>query len=99
MNFEQTFKNIDDVLRRETDSELDYIEQTSWILFLRYLDELEQERADEAELRGEDLHATCIGRGLPLERMGHAQECQGRVRFQKAALTGPDLVNSSSTAS
>jgi type I restriction enzyme M protein len=39
--FEQNFKNIDNVLYRETDSELDYIEQTSWVLFLRYLDELE----------------------------------------------------------
>ena len=53
--FEQTFKNIDDVLRKDAgvDSELDYIGQTSWILFLRYLDELEQEKADEAALRGE----------------------------------------------
>ena len=41
--FEQTFKNIDDVLYKDAgaDSELDYIGQTSWILFLRYLDELE----------------------------------------------------------
>ena len=53
--FEQTFKNIDDILYKDagSDSELDYIEQTSWVLFLRYLDELEQERADEAALRGE----------------------------------------------
>lgn len=36
--FEQTFKNIDDVLYKETDTELDYIEQTSWILFLRYIE-------------------------------------------------------------
>jgi len=53
--FEQTFKNIDDILFKDAgaDSELDYIAQTSWILFLKYLDELEQERADEASLRGE----------------------------------------------
>jgi hypothetical protein len=30
--------------------ELDYTEQTSWILFLKYLDDLEQERALAAEL-------------------------------------------------
>ncbi len=37
--FEQTFKNIDDVLWKEAGctTELDYTEQTSWILFLRYL--------------------------------------------------------------
>lgn len=52
--FEQTFKNIDDVLWKEAgcSSELDYTEQTSWMLFLKYLDDLEVERAMEAELRG-----------------------------------------------
>ena len=44
--FEQTFKNIDDILFKDSgaDSELDYIGQTSWIMFLRYLDELENEK-------------------------------------------------------
>ncbi|MDO6809092.1 N-6 DNA methylase [Zobellia galactanivorans] len=56
--FEQTFKNIDDLLYKDSgaDSELDYIGQTSWIMFLRYLDELEREKADEAELRGEEYN-------------------------------------------
>ena len=37
--FEQTFKNIDDVLWKEAgcSSELDYTEQSSWMLFLKYL--------------------------------------------------------------
>lgn len=50
--FEQAFKNIDDVLWREAGctTELDYTEQTSWLLFLKYLDGLEQDRADEAAL-------------------------------------------------
>jgi type I restriction enzyme M protein len=52
--FEQTFKNIENVLWKEAgcSSELDYTEQTSWMLFLKYLDDLERERAMEAELRG-----------------------------------------------
>ena len=52
--FEQAFKNIDDVLRKEAGcaSELDYTEQTSWLLFLKYLDGLEQDKADEAALEG-----------------------------------------------
>lgn len=52
--FEQTFKNIDDVLWKEAgcSSELDYTEQTSWMLFLKYLDDLEGSRAIEAELLG-----------------------------------------------
>lgn len=52
--FQQVFKNIDDVLWKEAGctTELDYTEQTSWMLFLKYLDDLEVERAMEAELVG-----------------------------------------------
>jgi len=52
--FEQAFRNIDDVLWKEAGctTELDYTEQTSWLLFLKYLDGLEQDRATEAELNG-----------------------------------------------
>ena len=41
MSYQQTFKNIDDILRKDAgaSSELDYTEQTSWILFLKYLDD------------------------------------------------------------
>src|SRR5256885_9789315 len=50
--FEQAFKNIDNVLWKEAGctTELDYTEQTSWLLFLKYLDGLEQDLADEAAL-------------------------------------------------
>lgn len=53
--FEQAFKNIDDVLWKEAGctTELDYTEQTSWMLFLKYLDDLEQEKAMQAELKGQ----------------------------------------------
>ena len=52
--FEQAFKNIDDILWKEAGctTDLDYTEQTSWLLFLKYLDGLEQDRADEAALEG-----------------------------------------------
>lgn len=52
--FEQAFKNIDDVLRKEAGctTELDYTEQTSWLLFLKYLDDLEEDRAMEAAIDG-----------------------------------------------
>lgn len=50
--FEQTFKNIDDALWKDAgaSSELDYTEQTSWLLFLKYLDDLEKDRQTEAAL-------------------------------------------------
>mgnify|MGYP001464303481 CR=1 FL=1 len=52
--FEKTFKRIDDILREEAgcNTELDYTEQTSWILFLKYLDDMEVERNEKAKLRG-----------------------------------------------
>jgi type I restriction enzyme M protein len=52
--FEQTFKNIDDILHKDAGctSELDYTEQSSWLLFLKYLDDLEADKAAEAELEG-----------------------------------------------
>jgi type I restriction enzyme M protein len=52
--FEQAFRNIDDILRKEAGctTELDYTEQTSWLLFLKYLDGLEDDRATEAALDG-----------------------------------------------
>ena len=36
------------------DSELDDIDQTSWVMLLHFLEELEQDKADEAELHGEN---------------------------------------------
>ncbi len=52
--FEQAFKRIDAVLRNEAGctTELDYTEQTSWLLFLKYLDGLEQDLSDQAALEG-----------------------------------------------
>jgi type I restriction enzyme M protein len=52
--FEQAFRNIDEVLRKEAGctTELDYTEQTSWLLFLKYLDGLEEDKVAEAEIDG-----------------------------------------------
>ena len=61
----QTFKNIDDILRKESgcSSELDYTEQSSWLLFLKYLDGLEQDKAIEAELEVSPVTSKCTTRG------------------------------------
>jgi len=52
--FEQVFKNIDDILHKDAGcgSELDYVEQTSWVLFLKYLDDLEKDKETAALLSG-----------------------------------------------
>ena len=54
--FENAFNNIDRFMRNDEGlaSELDYAEQTSWLLFLKYLNDLEDERRDTAELEGRD---------------------------------------------
>src|SRR5205085_8664060 len=89
--FEQAFKNIDDILRKEAGctTELDYTEQTSWLLFLKYLDELEADRATEAELNGRPY-----GHILePQYRWGSwaaPKDWKGDIDHNKA-LTGDDL--------
>ena len=52
--FEQSFKNIDNLLRKDKglSTEIDYVEQTSWLLFLKYLEDLEINKSLEAELNG-----------------------------------------------
>lgn len=52
--FEQVFKHIDDILWKEAGctTELDYTEQSSWRLFLKYLDDLERDRQTIAKLEG-----------------------------------------------
>ncbi|MCD9004999.1 type I restriction-modification system subunit M [Luteimonas sp. XNQY3] len=52
--YAQAFNAIDKAMRNDEGlaSELDYAEQTSWLLFLKYLDDMEHEWADEAALKG-----------------------------------------------
>ena len=63
MKYENTFKAIDQILWKEQGcgSELDYLEQKSWMLFLKYLDDLETEREDEAELVGKSYKRLVSG--------------------------------------
>lgn len=63
MRYENTFKAIDQILWKEQGcgSELDYLEQKSWMLFLKYLDDLETEREDEAELAGKPYKRLITG--------------------------------------
>lgn len=89
--FEQTFKNIDDVLRKEAGctTELDYTEQTSWLLFLKYLDGLEQDRALEAELEGKKYTFILDG-PYRWESWAAPKNRDGKLDHNKAK-TGDDL--------
>ena len=50
--YDAAFNNIENILRTEDgiSTELDYVEKISWLLFLKYLSDLETERKTRAEL-------------------------------------------------
>ena len=91
--FEQAFKNIDDVLRKEAGctTELDYTEQTSWLLFLKYLDALEQDRATEAKLEGR-RYAYLLPAEFRWDSWAAPKTKSGQIDHNRAQ-TGPDLVD------
>ncbi|MHB1438279.1 MAG: class I SAM-dependent DNA methyltransferase, partial [Thiobacillus sp.] len=89
--FEQAFKNIDDVLWKEAGcaSELDYTEQTSWLLFLKFLDGLEQDKAMEAGLEGKK-YSFILDKPFRWESWAAPKDEKGNLDHNKA-LTGDDL--------
>jgi type I restriction enzyme M protein len=89
--FEQAFKNIDDVLWKEAGctTELDYTEQTSWLLFLKYLDGLEQDKAMEAELEGK-RYVFILAEPYRWESWAAPKDAEGRLDHHQA-MTGDDL--------
>ncbi|MDP3191428.1 MULTISPECIES: N-6 DNA methylase [Comamonadaceae] len=89
--FEQTFKNIDDILHKDAGctSELDYTEQSSWLLFLKYLDALEADKALEAELIGK-TYSFIIDKPYRWESWAAPKGPDGKLDHNNA-LTGDDL--------
>ncbi len=89
--FEQAFKNIDDVLWKEAGctTELDYTEQTSWLLFLKYLDGLEVEKSQEAELEGK-TYTHIIALPYRWESWAAPKEASGKLDYKKVVV-GDDL--------
>ena len=89
--FEQAFKNIDDVLWKDAgcSNELDYVEQTSWILFLKYLDDLEQDRKNAEELRSKS-YKYIISPDYRWGTWAAPKDKDGKIDHHKAR-TGDDL--------
>ena len=89
--FETTFKNLDDTLRKDAGcaTEMDYIEQTSWVLFLKYLDDFEADREATAKLSGQRYK-----RILEDEYAWHVwaapKRADGKLDYN-SGLTGDDL--------
>ena len=92
MQYENTFKAIDQILWKESgcSSELDYLEQKSWLLFLKYLDDLESEREDEAELEGKQYKRIITGFNR-WSQWAAPKTADGKIDVINA-MTGNDLV-------
>ena len=90
--FEQAFKNIDDVLWKDAGciSELDHTEQTSWLLFLKYLDALESDRATAAALNGK-TYTHILDKPYRWETWAVPKDKDGQIDHT-TALTGDDLI-------
>jgi len=91
--FENAFNNIDRALRNDEGlaSELDYAEQTSWLLFLKYLADLEQEQADEAELEG-STYQPILADEFRWASWAAPRDADGEIDHN-AAKTGQDLID------
>ncbi len=90
--YEEAFKNIDDVFWKDAgcSSELDYIEQTSWILFLKYLDDYEDEKETAAILNGE-TYKRIIDKEFRWKEWAYPKTVDGKLNYD-IALTGDDLL-------
>ena len=89
--FENTFKNVDDILHKDAgcSSELDYVEQSSWVLFLKYLEDLEKSRALANELAGEK-YKPLITDKFRWTTWACPKTKDGKIDFNNA-LSGDDL--------
>jgi type I restriction enzyme M protein len=90
--FENAFNNMDRVMRNDEGlaSELDYAEQTSWLLFLKYLDDMEKEWEDEAGLEGRD-YSTILDEPYRWQSWAAPKTKDGTPDLNEAR-TGKDLI-------
>lgn len=91
--FEQAFRNIDDVLRKEAGctTELDYTEQTSWLLFLKYLDALEQDRQIVSKIEGK-TYRFILDKRYRWESWAAPKDKSGKLDHNTAR-AGDDLID------
>lgn len=88
--YEQAFKNIDKILRNDNaGGAMDYIEQTSWIIFLKYLDDLEIEKEKAAKLAGKK-YSFILSPEYRWSSWACPMNKEGRIDYNNA-LTGADL--------
>lgn len=91
--FEEAFKRIDNILWKDPgcSSELDYVEQTSWILFLKYLNDLEEDKKTASILRDAPF-STLLAPEFQWNVWAYPEDEEGNLDHQKE-LTGDDLID------
>ena len=90
--YESAFNSIERALRAEDGiaNELDYVEQISWVLFLKYLYDLEEKRRDYAELDGK-TYSPLIDGGFAWDQW--AFPTKGGELDDNLAKVGEDLIS------
>ncbi len=91
MNYDAIFKSIDQILWKDAgcSSDIDYIEQTSWILFLKYLDDYEKEKQAAAELSNKS-YSPILSNEFSWEAWAAPKKADGSLDYNSAK-TGDDL--------
>ena len=89
--FEQVFKNLDNTFRNDAgcSTELDYAEQSSWVLFLKWLDDYQLEKQIAAKLKGE-LTEPLLEKKYQWSSWAVVKKNNGEIDHDKS-LSGPDL--------
>ena len=68
---------------------IDYVEQTSWVLFLKYLDDLEKDKQTKADLSGKE-YTPIISKEYKWKKWAAPKTKEGKLDHHKA-LSGDDL--------
>jgi len=91
MSLQQKIDRITDILRRDDgiSGAMHYTEQTSWILFLKFLDDYEAEKAEDAVLSGDD-YAPVLDEERHWSNWACPKTVDGKLDIKKAR-TGDDL--------
>ena len=91
-SFESTFNAIDNILRHDDgcSTALDYVEQSSWVLFLKYFDDLEKTREQQAALEDKTYERVIQGE-YQWHQWAMPQDASGKYD-SKRALVGDDLI-------
>ena len=91
--YEAAFRNIDNALRKDEGcaTELDYTEQTSWILFLKYLNDYDIEREKSSQLNNQS-HSFILEEEYRWNVWAVPKKADGTVDHNKG-LTGDDLLD------